>query len=484
MNAHINSPESAASFGKASLARSLTLVRDISTWEGSALACTAAAVMASSDDCPAGHGVSASTAREPVDNLGDVAFDPSHLAPASEWLDLSGGGYSEVFKARLLGAVVAVKQATTRKKTSGDALLREIRYLRLAGAHPNIVTMYGAFSERGKLHLVLEFASCLRTGRVARACDPLLVVGGIARALVRLHANGIIHRDLKVCAQPVQRVPGPWKGKRVACASRLRQARNVLVAADNRPMLIDFGLACHTTLDEPEWVSRTVGTKKYRPPEMRDGKPAQPSMDMYCFGLLVEKLLKQRRERSSDDREAPLASERLAERDEPRRDAELRRDAARDEPPRRDDRRDHGRDERRDAGRDAGRDGGGRSDAVRDGGRERDSGRERDAHERRANRLLSELATQCTSRETQDRPSAWAVLMRVQRALGDEPSRVDAPRHNIPLNAASTAQMLQTRAARDSAEEEEARARKRRRGDADGGARHKRKHEESASSRQ
>ena len=205
----------------------------------------------------------------------DAAFDPSHLSPMSRWTSLSDGGYSEVYKAKLLGTSVAVKQATSRKKTSGDALLREIKYLRLAGPHPNIVTVYGAFSERGKLHLVLEYASSLRADRVARACEPLVVVSGIARALVRLHGNGIIHRDLK--------------------------ARNVLVASDNRPMLIDFGLACHTGLDPPEWVCRTVGTKKYRPPEMRDGRPAHPSMDMFCFGLLIEKLLKQRRERGSDE---------------------------------------------------------------------------------------------------------------------------------------------------------------------------------------
>ena len=105
---------------------------------------------------------------------------------------------SEVYKARLLGHVVAVKQATHRKKTSGDALLREIRYLQLAGPHPNIVIAYGAFSERGRLHLVLEYASCLRSDRVARSCDPVLVLGGVARALVHLHSLNIIHRDLKV----------------------------------------------------------------------------------------------------------------------------------------------------------------------------------------------------------------------------------------------------------------------------------------------
>merc|ERR1712087_36357 len=103
---------------------------------------------------------------------------------------------------------------------------------------------YGAFTQQGKLHMVMEYARlCLRTDRVARQADPIVVFAGVARALVRLHSVGIIHRDLK--------------------------SRNVLVAAENRALLIDFGLACHMSQDSPDWVGRTVGTKKYRPPEMR-----------------------------------------------------------------------------------------------------------------------------------------------------------------------------------------------------------------------
>ena len=54
-------------------------------------------------------------------------FNLSELSPLSEWREVSDGGYSEVYKAHLLGHTVAVKQATSRKKTSGEALLREIR---------------------------------------------------------------------------------------------------------------------------------------------------------------------------------------------------------------------------------------------------------------------------------------------------------------------------------------------------------------------
>ena len=140
-------------------------------------------------------------------------FDPADLSPMSAWRALSDGGYSEVYKATILGATVAVKAATSRKKTSGESLMREIRYLRQLGAHPNIVQPYGAFTEGGKVHLVLEYARhCLRSDRVARQCDPILVMAGVARALVRIHSLGIIHRDLKVRAHPPRR-PRPDRNR-------------------------------------------------------------------------------------------------------------------------------------------------------------------------------------------------------------------------------------------------------------------------------
>ena len=270
------------------------------------------------------------------------AFDPSELCPTADWRDLSDGGYSEVYKAKLLGATVAVKAATSRKKTSGESLMREIRYLRLAGAHPNIIQPYGAFLEGGRVHLVLEFARyCLRSDRVARTCDPVIVMAGIARALVRIHSLGIVHRDIK--------------------------ARNVLVATENRALLIDFGLACDVEHDSDQWLSRTVGTKKYRPPEMRDGRLAHPSMDVYCYGLMVEKVVRQRRDRLS-----------------------------------------------------ASDDAGGYSDAGR--------------HERCDCRLLSDIAQQCTSRDPSERPSAWSLMLRLQRHAGDGISRCDSARERISLH--------------------------------------------------
>lgn len=112
---------------------------------------------------------------------------------------------------------------------------------------------------------------------MVRKVNLLSVLADVARALVRLHTVGIVHRDVK--------------------------CRNVLItprsSKDCRAILIDFGLACNMNDDEPSWLTRTVGTKKYRPPEMEGGRTsAHPSEDIYSFGTMVKKLLGQMR--SSD----------------------------------------------------------------------------------------------------------------------------------------------------------------------------------------
>ena len=92
-------------------------------------------------------------AAAPLDAALANSFDPTELSPSDTWTEIGDGGYSEVYKASLLGTPVAVKQATSRKKSSGEALLREMRFLRMIGPHPNIVLPYGSFVDNGQVHL-------------------------------------------------------------------------------------------------------------------------------------------------------------------------------------------------------------------------------------------------------------------------------------------------------------------------------------------
>jgi serine/threonine protein kinase len=75
---------------------------------------------------------------------------------------LAAYSYANVYAARMLGARVAVKESSSKKLTSSPSLYREIRYLRQAGPHPNIIQLYGAFREEEKVCLVIELHKHVR----------------------------------------------------------------------------------------------------------------------------------------------------------------------------------------------------------------------------------------------------------------------------------------------------------------------------------
>lgn len=211
-----------------------------------------------------------------------VTFDPAELSPTSTWSEIGDGGYSTVFSADWLGTTVAIKRTADKKPTAKLALLRELRLLRLAGPHPNLVQVLGVFEESNRLHCVLEYVPhTLRSTEIILAVDPVTVVLDVARALVHIHRLGIVHRDIK--------------------------ARNVLVTSASRSArarLIDFGLACSLQHDAQEWLHRSVGTKSYRPPEMKLRGRAAGSQDIYSLGAMVHKVCRRLPKTQSSQEEA------------------------------------------------------------------------------------------------------------------------------------------------------------------------------------
>lgn len=134
----------------------------------------------------------------------------------------------------------------------------------------------------------------LRDKRVVNKVDLVAVLADVARALVRLHSCGHIHRDVK--------------------------ARNVLISADFRvAKLADFGLARplvrsrarpaaaadangHVPLTDDDnkddsesrravGMTPRVGPRKYRAPEVEEGLPYGLPCDMYSYGVMVRELL-------------------------------------------------------------------------------------------------------------------------------------------------------------------------------------------------
>ena len=221
----------------------------------------------------------------------------------------------------------------------GRSLLREIRYLRQCGPHPNIVQLYGSFREAGRICLVMEHAKyVLRMAKVVRSVNLVGVLSGVARAMVRLHACGIIHRDIKsrnvlvTSRGSSARAGGPtiWLEERftyaalnMCCHSAHRFWAGLQPARRPGAVVCPSPLPCHSLRSHPHpppaacpcscsvasqtshvrvrcalcgrRLARTVGTRKYRPPEMGTEAytSARPSVDIYSFGVMVRVILGQ-----------------------------------------------------------------------------------------------------------------------------------------------------------------------------------------------
>jgi serine/threonine protein kinase/tetratricopeptide (TPR) repeat protein len=217
---------------------------------------------------------------------------PSRLGPYKILGVLGAGGMGQV----LLGAraddqferMVAIKRI--RKGLllgSRTELLARFQLERRALAqleHPNIARLYDAGQDdEGNPFLVLEYVDGLP---IDQYCDQhrlsvderLQQFRQICDAVQFAHRNLLVHRDLK--------------------------PSNILVRADGRPMLLDFGIAKlleakatpELENDRPETRTGTRPmTPSYASPEQVLGHPITTSSDVYSLGVLLYELLTGRR---------------------------------------------------------------------------------------------------------------------------------------------------------------------------------------------
>ena len=106
-------------------------------------------------------------------------------------------------------------------------------------------------------------------GRLRRGCTPGEAVGLLAecaRPLARLHAAGLVHRDVKPA--------------------------NFLLRANGRVVLADFGLTAPAGTPAASLAQGAiVGTPRYVAPEQLQGAPATPAADVYALGVLLYEML-------------------------------------------------------------------------------------------------------------------------------------------------------------------------------------------------
>jgi serine/threonine-protein kinase len=198
------------------------------------------------------------------------------IAGRYELKDLVGtGGMSSVYCAfdTLLERNVALKILHERFNDDEDHVERFRREARAVAqlSHPNIVTVIDRGETDGKQYIVFELVDGENLKELVERGGPLpvrraLELGlDVGRALAFAHAQGLVHRDVK--------------------------PQNVLLDADGRAKVTDFGIA--RTLDAVGHTETgtVLGTSHYVAPEQARGEHVDNLTDVYSFGVVLWELL-------------------------------------------------------------------------------------------------------------------------------------------------------------------------------------------------
>lgn len=186
------------------------------------------------------------------------------------------GGMGVVWLARdpKLDRTLALKVVRTASPRTHARLLAEGRALARV-SHPNVVQIFEVVESEGQVALAMEYVqgrTLLEWARGAAWPAILEVLVQAGRGLAAAHARGIAHRDFK--------------------------PDNVLVDAEGRARVVDFGLARDVEQGtgesqllvtpggdpvEPTQTGAIHGTPAYMSPEQSEGKRGDARSDQYSF---------------------------------------------------------------------------------------------------------------------------------------------------------------------------------------------------------
>jgi TolB-like protein/Tfp pilus assembly protein PilF len=200
------------------------------------------------------------------------------------------GGMGEVYRATdtKLGREVALKVLPAEMASHPERRERFQREAKALAAldHPGIVTVYSVEEADGVHFLTMQLVEGQPLDRVVpegglSPAQVLEIATALADALAAAHEKGIVHRDLKPA--------------------------NVMVTADGRVKILDFGLAkmaapepadsadsaMPTDLRTREGV--VMGTVPYMSPEQVSGLAVDPRTDVFSLGVLLYEMAAGRR---------------------------------------------------------------------------------------------------------------------------------------------------------------------------------------------
>jgi predicted Ser/Thr protein kinase len=191
---------------------------------------------------------------------------PGTLGPYRLQDRLGEGGMGVVHLARdQEGRAVALKVLHPLGSEGVNArrrLAREVETMRRVRS-PYVAEVLDADVTGEFPYIVTRFVSGPTLDEMVRTRGPLSGPGlrrlahGMAEALTAIHAAGVVHRDLK---------PG-----------------NVMLT-DDRPIVIDFGIAQTGDATRLTQTGLVMGTPGYLAPEVIEGEPSSPASDVHSWG--------------------------------------------------------------------------------------------------------------------------------------------------------------------------------------------------------
>ena len=218
--------------------------------------------------------------------MDDTLADPPPTSPAllvGRLLDgryavtarIAHGGMATVYRATdtRLDREVALKVMHAELARDEEFVRRFIGEAKSVArlSHQNVVAVFDQGSDGLFLYLAMEYVpgrtlkEVLReSGRFSPA-TALEIMTGVLDGLAAAHKSGIVHRDIK--------------------------PENVLLTADGRVKVADFGLARAQSAAGHTRAGLLIGTVSYVPPEQVTGGSTGPGGDVYSAGVMLFELL-------------------------------------------------------------------------------------------------------------------------------------------------------------------------------------------------